>query len=144
MSVLGRCVLRKSTINRLLFFTTFVLYHKKVCFFWASQQKKLTNNTQGEWSKLETPHEKCKKISQEFIQWIYLGCFNHFVMEFISNNFSFFHQTLVLFSYIKKLNTTNWETSVTAKVERQNKTREWLYLLSLLLFQPMRWKKGKP
>ena len=106
---------------------TFILDHKKVChekndffylFSWASQEKKITNNTHGEWSKLEKPHEKCKKISQEFIQWPYLGCFHHFVMEFISNNFSFFHQTLVLFSCVNKLNTTYWETSVTAQVKR--------------------------
>lgn len=51
---------------------TCILDHKKVCYekndFFpflggASQEKKFTNNTQGKWSKLETPHEKCKKIS---------------------------------------------------------------------------------
>jgi len=105
----------------------FILYHKKVChekydffpFLLGISGKKINlNNTQWEWSKLEKPCEKCKKISQEFIQWPYLGCFNHFVMEFISNNFSFFHQTLVLFSYVNKLNTTYWETSVKAQVKR--------------------------
>lgn len=122
MSVLGRCSLRKSTIKRLVFLTTRKFVMRKMIFFlfWGgiSGKKKLTNNTQGEWSKLEIPHDKCKKISQEFIQWPYLGCFHHFVMEFVSNNFSFFHQTLVLFSCVNKLNTTYWETSVTAQVKR--------------------------
>ena len=71
MSVLGRCFLRKGTIKRLLFLTTRKFVMRKMIFFLFGggiSGKKFTNNTQGKWSKLETPHEKCKKISQEFIQ----------------------------------------------------------------------------